>query len=99
MEAEQYELKALEEHFAKVDANQALSLKENDLLSDFTQRVQKAQSILDRAAMKIQAIFRGVHQRSIIKQQLLSKKKKKKKGGDKSKSSSKKTAAGNKKAK
>ncbi|KAJ8600908.1 hypothetical protein CTAYLR_005048 [Chrysophaeum taylorii] len=86
MAAEEEELRVLEEHFAKVDANEKRKNDEEALLDAFRARVKQAEQVLDDAATNVQKIVRGRQLRAFIKQ-LMSKKGKKgsKKGGKKKK--------------
>lgn len=80
MAVEKEELRVLEEHFAKVDANEARKQDEEARLNAFRNRVKAAEKVLDDAAANIQKVVRGKQLRAFVRQ-LMNKKKKGRKGG------------------
>jgi len=64
---EKAELDGLEEHFAKVDANNAQRAEEERVLGEFRKRLVEAAALLDRAATKVQKIARGRSARAALK--------------------------------
>jgi len=80
MAKEKEELRVLEEHFAKVDANEARKTNEEALLDAFRAKVRHAERVLEQHATRIQKVVRGKQLRAFIRQ-LMSKKKGKKGGG------------------
>merc|ERR1719198_1408624 len=57
-------LQQLEEHFRKIDANNAKQSDEEKTLKEFKKRIQDASSFLDLKATKIQALARGMQTRT-----------------------------------
>ena len=84
MAKEKEELRVLEEHFAKVDANEKRKQDEEAILDAFKLRVKQADTVLDNAATHIQKLVRGKQLRAFIRQ-LMNKKGKKKGKGKKKK--------------
>eukprot|EP00615_Pteridomonas_danica_P003147 CAMPEP_0114343138 /NCGR_PEP_ID=MMETSP0101-20121206/10359_1 /TAXON_ID=38822 ORGANISM="Pteridomonas danica, Strain PT" /NCGR_SAMPLE_ID=MMETSP0101 /ASSEMBLY_ACC=CAM_ASM_000211 /LENGTH=275 /DNA_ID=CAMNT_0001477665 /DNA_START=380 /DNA_END=1207 /DNA_ORIENTATION=+ len=80
MAEERAELDNLEEHFAKIDANNVQKSEEEKLLTDFKKRVDNAKSILGHTASMVQKIYRGNATRAALKAEKGKKKKGKKKG-------------------
>jgi len=78
---EMEQLQQLEEHFRKIDANNAKQADEEETLRKFKKRINDAASFLDTKAMKIQAHIRGVQCRVAVAKEM----NKKKKGGGKKK--------------
>lgn len=90
MAEEAEELRILEEHFAKVDANEARKNDEEALLDAFAARCRRADAILGDAATTIQKVVRGRQLRGYIRQLMAKKGKKGAKGKAKGKAKKKK---------
>jgi len=67
MAEEKAQLDALEEHFAKVDANRAQQAEEERVLLEFRQKVADARGVLDKAATRVQKVARGRAARTLLK--------------------------------
>ena len=78
LKQEQQRRIALEEHFARVDANNAVKKLENDCLRRVLKLESKASALLDDGATALQKLFRGTRDRALVAKM---KSKKKKKGG------------------
>lgn len=90
MEAEEDELRVLEEHFAKVDADEKRRSEEEAILDAFKGRLAQAEEVLHKAASMIQKHVRGKQLRVFIKQLMGKKGRKGGKGKRKGKGKSKK---------
>ena len=80
-EEEMEQLQRLEEHFRKIDANNAKQSDEENILKAFKKRIADATAYLESKATAIQAHVRGVQSRAEVTKMLS----KKKKGGGKKK--------------
>lgn len=81
MEEERQELAILQDHFDRVDASGRQQWAEEETLAVVRGKVERAMAIVDGAATKIQAMFRGGRDRAEYQKA----KKKAKKGGKKGK--------------
>ena len=76
----------LEEHFAKVDANNVKKKREEEALQRVLDIKMRAQALLDISATQLQKLFRGKKERALVEKMKKNSKKKKgkgKKGGKK----------------
>jgi hypothetical protein len=80
MAQEKAQLDELEEHFAKIDANNLQKQEEEKMLDEFKKRITNARTVLGDAAAVIQKIHRGNATRAQLKAEKGKKKKGKKKG-------------------
>lgn len=75
----------LEEHFVRVDANNAAKKKEEEALERVAEISRKAQELLDAGASQLQRLFRGMRDRAIVEKMKKASKKKGKMGKGKKK--------------
>lgn len=73
----------LEEHFERVDANNAVKQKEEEALQRVADIMRKAQELLDTGAAQLQRLYRGMRDRALVQKMKKSKKKGKKGKGKK----------------